>query len=205
MNRESPILLEVVKKTIHDRVNAERSIHWIEEHREIFSQLMADFDLLIQTFNQLSADEVDPKAVNLVEVKNAFDQQALPTIETLAEQRGTTILKRFIRTMRYTNQLMTRGEVTKEKPYLSFNQTSTDEEALVVGGIFHIYEEMIRKLEHSPLQGIKRDKLVDALVEIVSGEPESQLFQAIADKDRLNWIDQYKGFSLEFRQSLGFK
>ena len=102
------------------------------------------------------------------------------------------------------NEMMKRGEGRGEEPKLTFHTNDLDDESLVVGALFHGYEELAKR---DPQIGSKLqlDQIGNGLIEVLGSKRESPLFDPIAGKGRLNWVDGYDGFAPEFRQKLGLK
>ena len=106
------------------------------------------------------------------------------------------------KTFKRLNEMMARGETTKEEPYVAYHKARTDDiEALVIGSLFHFYEEHV--LKHEDIS-IDRGNIEGALIEVLSTMPNNPLWSAISDRERLNWVDKWPGFSENFRKKLGF-
>ncbi|MBP9816666.1 MAG: hypothetical protein KBD05_01405 [Candidatus Pacebacteria bacterium] len=194
------IALETVAaRVLSERENIPILFEWAKQNPERIDSLLRSFDELVAKTNNALSTTVPEHLVNLLQLQKALGGNRLPT-QVEMEQEGPARFVAFVRGMKIMSDKMKRGETTKEKPSLRFHTRTNDPEALAIGTIFHGYEEMMSR--HPEFGEIfADDKLVDALMELI--EPESELFEAMAAKDKLDWIDGYPGFSEKFRKSLG--
>lgn len=206
MNDTAEITVKVLKRTLADRMNAERAITWIENSPQRFNELIQAFDEVVARHNTLNVLEAIPDSMaNTQYIRFWLHDKTIPTITgMMCENKG--MLKQFIKTARGANILMMRGESNeglKERPYLSFHTSKADDEALVIGGIFHMYEELL--LNDQGLKGcVQRDVLLDSMIEVLSMDTQNPLYDAVANPNRLDWIRGWKKFSEDFRTANGF-
>lgn len=195
----SDVVEKVAGRTIGERENITPMLEWARQNPERVQALLASFDGLVQRLNVMLAGDVLSHLTNVIALKEKLGGNLLPTQEDM-NQDGIARFTSFVRGMKTMSDMMARGETTKDKPYLRFHTTTTDSEALAVGAIFHGYEEMMAR--HSELGAFfANDQLVNALIEVIDFSDE--LFPALSEKGKLDWIDGYDGFSLQFRNEKG--
>ncbi len=196
----------VARRTVEGRTHAPDVISWIETNPVELQNLLDNFDKVINRFNSINLGEPPVSLINAIIVKGELSQDQLPTFNTIISQSQSAFSKgfrSFVNTLKDMNKMMERGETTQAEPFLAFHKTETDTPALVIGGIFHTYEEML--MRDPKFSGrFKWGQLVDALVETLAEDKTNPLYDAVANKSRLDWIDGWEGFSEQFRKENGF-
>lgn len=149
-----------------DRENVPKMVAWIRGNRSEFKKLISSFDRLVKDYN-LSGPEV-----------------ALPTInQLLGENKWCPLFKE---TFEGVNQMMQNGEIEEpSEPFLNYHTAPIDTPALVAGGIFHIYDELL--MRHPDHKDTQRYQSVDDLLIILSSHKENPLYNPVFNKDRLDW------------------
>lgn len=189
-------------RVLSERENSEEVLGWIRENPEQFDLLLKAFDDVIHLFNNSSVT-LSKEYMNLNKTKNELRVASLPTIFEMIDRHDFKTLLQLGKTFRKLNGMMARGETTKEEPYVAYHTAKTNDlEALVVGSLFHFYEEHVLAHEGIP---VERGNIEGALIETLSQMPTNPLWGAISERNRLNWIDNWSGFSEDFRNNLGFK
>lgn len=203
MNEGHQVIERVASRTLVERVNVPQMTEWIHTNPERFETLLNSLDLVITGFNRSLTSSIPDNLTNLRALQTTFQGEQLPTTKEMLSESGKGRLKAFLKAMKTMNAMMERGESTREEPYLWFHATNTDEEALVVGGIFHGYEELM-KTDDRLKNRFVHDQLINGLIEVLAQQQENPLYSAVAGETRLNWINGWEGFSPSFRQGLGF-
>lgn len=199
-------IAKLARRTAEQRVNVPAMIDWIDQNPTQFQGMLDSFDQVVDRFNRIRIIEIPDSLKNTKAIKEKMDQN-LPTTSILiteSESLSGIRFRSFVDTLKDVEKMMERGETTKEEPYLAYHTTKTDTQALVVGGLFHVYEEML--LRDPNLSDVfRRGQLVDALVEMLAKDRTNLLYDAVVSKSRLDWIGSWEGFTEEFRKANGFK
>ncbi|HKZ34960.1 MAG TPA: hypothetical protein VJ179_03805 [Patescibacteria group bacterium] len=187
--------------------NTSEMLAWIDNNMEAFAGFLQVFDGIIARFNDRPAEDVQKSFINTMLLKDVLGEKKLPSIKAMESAGGTSEVKIFMRTLRDVISMMKKGEFPEEQrqePFLRYHTTQTDTRNLIVAAIFHTYEVLAAKREG--LEGrFEPDRLVEALMEIASEKKEDGLFNALASKEGMNWVDEYPRFSQEFRRQNGFR
>lgn len=198
--------LETISKiaahTLKDRKQVSEVLRWLKNNRECFNQLITSFDQLIGQFNTESIENIPEECSHARQLKQLLGNAVLPTIDEMRVLENIGSPFNLLRTMKHVNSMMIRGETTKVEPYLAFHTRSADTEALVMGAIIHIVEEYYLANAGLPID-VTRGVIELAIDEMLSLHKDNPFWDAIANKERLNWIDGYAGFSEEFRHAQG--
>lgn len=200
MHELLPFVQRFGKRLLRDRKNVDHMLDWIETSPEKFAEILKAFDNIIAKFNESS--EIETSHTNTIFFKEFLGPNTLPTIAEMTLQGDFQSLLHLGRTFSRLNGMMHRGETTKLEPYVKFHtKTTVGPEALVVGSLFHFYEEHV--LQHYGIS-LDRGVLEGALIETLSLLQDNMLWHFVSAKDQLNWVDGWKGFSKEFRNQLDF-
>jgi hypothetical protein len=192
---------------INSPSNVSKIIDWVNGNPQESNAFLTDFDRIIKDFNTRRLQELDPTYINCRMVKEGLDGKTLPTMEELLEERGITPLVRYRRTLEEIRSRMLQGDLPEDertKEPIGYHHTDTQPRNLVIAGIFHTYEMLIRRKEAIGFNVIEEDRIVEALMEVASEHRESPLFTALSSKDGMNWVDGYNRFDPEFRKHVGF-
>lgn len=189
---------------LYERENVRGMIQWISNNRERFDTvLMPGFLTAINRANAtLAGERPEDEYRNMQLLYDSLhdtDHTIFFPLPNEVSYFG------FVRTFVEMNHLMSNGEADPPVvPSLRFNATKTDSmEALVVGAMFHFYEELIMRDPEIASRIPARDLIVDALVESAAQTGyRDPVVDAVRKEDRLNWVNGYEGFTTEFRQSL---
>lgn len=189
------VITKITDHTLKDRQQVPEIISWTKENEDTFNKLIESFDQAVTKLNSLAVNEIPADFINTQALKNALGPRRLPTISEMSESDNPLNL---FGTLKHVNKMMTRGETTKEEPWLAFHTKKIDKESLAVGAIIHITEEYF--LAHANLPpSIHRGMIEFAVEEVSSLDENSVIWKNVSDKDKLNWIDGGEEFSLSFR------
>lgn len=195
-------IINTAEVLIGKRTNVKHMLAWIQKHPSVFNHQLLLFDAAITKLNaNVTSASIPEELINITSLKDKGNFPKLPSISTIDENQFTS----FARSLITMNTMMKRGETTQEEPLMRFHMTQAVMPALVVGAIFHTYEEMM--LRDRRFGMLERGHLDGALIESLSQiREENILFDMIAHKNPLglDWVDGWKGFSPQFRKNLGF-
>lgn len=201
-----PIVEKLVKRTAEHRTNVPRMLDWIEINPDRFREILYFLDEAVKGFNtNIASGDIPSRFIALNNLRSSFNTQRLPTVFELSNGTRRTTYITFARAVFTMSEMMKRGEEGETAgSYLNFHTMQIDPEALVIGGVLHVYEEVMKRSPSiAPL--FVHGLLVDGLVEVIILQREENiLYPAVAHRDRLNWVAGWQGFSKEIRNELGF-
>ncbi|MBI4136885.1 hypothetical protein HY469_02375 [Candidatus Roizmanbacteria bacterium] len=196
-------ITDIATLRLRERKNADTVLRWMVENREErIPQLLRDFDRIINRFNRNKPASLPEDLRNARNFKEQFPDRILPSLTRLAGEdiHNDNLIETFV----IMNEMMIRGETTREEPNLSWLLGGGDEEAKFIGGLYHGYEErLLLDPEYAPWT--TRGTIVDGLVEIASLEPDTSLWYRVADPEQLNWVENWEGFDPRFRARHGLE
>ncbi len=192
----------ISKQKIGERQNASSVISWVERNQVQFTRLLLNFDRVVNSFNFQDINSIPASLTNAIGIKQQLEDITLPTFREMIVADKKETIKKFESTSTFINQMMQRGETTKEEPYLAFHISNIDPQSLVVGAVFHYYEELL--IEKGIIDESLRDKFSYGFIEVLANQRNrNPLWDAIADSDKLNWVDGDDTFTEDFRRSVG--
>lgn len=189
------VISKIANRTLKDRQQVPEIIKWTKENEAHFNELLESFDQTITMLNDLSENDIPADFINTLALKKALGSRRLPTVSEMSESDSPFNL---FGTLKHVSRMMSRGETTKEEPWLAFHTKKIDKESLVVGAIIHTSEEYYLAHANVP-PTIHRGMIEFAVEEVSSLDPNSPIWQTVSDKNRLNWIDSGNEFSQQFR------
>lgn len=208
MNEKSPpqfeqLISRVAKPLLEKNSGMNDVFRWIEKHKEEFLSLLNEIDTAVITLNSLSMNETPEMYKNIKKVKQAFGDRPLPLISELVAQGKFIDMLHFKTNSQDMRGMMKRGEEKdKIEPYLTFQiqrQITQDPEARVIGALIHFLDEYWLNYAQTPM-AIHRGELADALIEALSLNPATKMWDAVSNGNRLDWVNGWQGFSSEFRE-----
>lgn len=179
---------------------------WIEQNAEEFQGLLGGFDAVINDFNSRATADVSYK--NFSVIKEVLGDQRLPTTHEMLSENGRDSALSYIKVIRDMKEQMLRGQKPdgeRVEPWMAYHTTKTDLKTLVIASIFHTYEEMIKNRPEFRDKSFEQDRITEALMEVASEHRDLGLFDALARKDGMDWVDGYEGFTSDFRHKNGYK
>ena len=188
---------------------------WIGENRPEFDNLVSSLDAVITDFNALDPAEVPDFYQNFHLVKEVAEGVPLPTIYVRDEglvdkgrnhpgENGVWLPHLYSRTLIRIGMMMKRGDQKAEGPTIGYQNTPTDIRNLVIASIFQVYEELVKALPEFKGKQFEADRIIEALMEVSTQDPELTLFKPLASREGMNWVDKNDRFSIRFRQANGF-
>lgn len=190
--------------------NTDSVIEWIDTHPGRYNNMLDNMDQIINQFNVLDPN-ANPNFQNVRLVKQILEGAPLPTIESfLADSSGPNsggedeVHQRLKQQTRYAKVI--KGISQKmEKGEIGYQNTDTNIETLVVATIFQVFEEMAKKDQNLKDKNFESDRIIEALMEISSLNPDFGFFSVLSARNGMNWVEGSDRFSKEFRQLHGFK
>jgi len=183
-------------------------LSWIGHNPEQFESLMGKFGLTVYEFNAIGPTQMDSTNENFHIVKKELDGKPLPLPAELMNAgdvgsalRYKSVLKK-IKTRMYEGQ---KPEKKRTQEPLMYHTTNTETMNLVVASIFHTYEEVAKASPGLKDKKLEEDRIIEALMEVAARHKGSTLFNSLASKSGMNWVDKYPRFSKEFRVRNGFE
>lgn len=176
---------------------------WVREHKNREEHLVEAFDQCVGQFNQLENEEwLDRHSFqNVIYVKNRLRGKSLPTLAQTFQECNKQARRLYRDVLVHTREQMEDGTLT-------FHTRQVKPRALVVGALFHLYENWVvlnpdfRDLFTPRADG---NRIVCALIEVLTLRKKNPLYTEVADKDRLNWIEGQELFARQFREQHGFQ
>lgn len=198
------VVSEQTVRSFRNRPGMEPVVHLMEYQPEVICGFIESFDTIIDRYNAIRIETSFSPYANIRSVKRNTGNLHLPKVEDILAFCDRDTYKRFRRALHEMNQQMQKGELLEpQEPYLRYHVDTKSVSARAVGTIFHLYEEWIAQDEGFKGK-FQSGEIVNSLVEALSSDQENPLYDEVANKEKLNWIDNDGGFSPLFRHSLGF-
>jgi hypothetical protein len=197
-----PKIIATCRQIFGQRVNAEATLTWAEQHPLAFVSFVDGIDLAVEAFNKgrVYQTPLPEYAINVLEVKEANPRLRLPLLSALIRRHRITGCAQAQKGLKEAEQMMLRGETTKEEPYLNFHVLNIDPEARLIGALYDLYPALLTPSRAERI-GLDRDQIVDILVETTVSP--GVLRDALWNPARLDWVRDWAGLGPEFRKLVG--
>jgi hypothetical protein len=199
--------------------NMENVIGWVDDHfLNEFPVFLIDLDSIIDRFNSTAAEDLDPAFQNAILIKGILGDTPLPPIVSFTLKGSPSgadgtkdparfkfeQVRKYSEVIRHVTKLMEIGDLPSEerggRPFIGYQNTEADLKTLAVATIFQVYEEMAKASPGFADKEIEPDRIIEALMEVSTMDSDMEVFEILAGKKGMNWVDSNPRFSPEFRK-----
>jgi hypothetical protein len=186
------------------RPNMDEAAKWIEFNPFPFLKMLDGFDQLIISFNGQPDNFTSSAMPNTLNAKSALRGDQLSTTDEMIRANDPKIRSRLLLARYSVQNMLAEAEINPKADLLnSFHVTAANPEAVVVGGIFRIYDEFTYDQYNQLKDGRTAEEGVfaRALVENLSQYRRNLLYGKVFGVDGLNWAS-LPGLSTAFRANM---
>lgn len=196
-------LFRLAERYIGDRANIEVILAELLGKPEIFTVLAKEFNVAVVAVNNFlqaeTVNEAEQRMLrNTMFLRDALGGKKLPTLIALEEDRTFGTLRTGVKTLKFADELMKRGETGGPEPKWEFHQTVSGEQ-LAASLLLEIYGKFAEKKFPQQFSSLENGGFTAVLTlkEMVAFYHEAmpRIFDAVK-----GWYSEDEGFSKELVQ-----
>ncbi len=201
---------------------------WTRAHPERHAERIGNFDDVVGLFNSLYESNIPVSFMNTRVVQSALRAGSpslsvislpipLPTIDGLLRRCTPELQGDFSGALQEMGEMLDRGAIVAKdpslkdeeyEPYLRYHKDLKYKQGKVIATTFHLYETLLLRPrvlgEFLPAANF-REKVSNALIEVLSLDRRNPLYEHIYGKNRMDWVNGWDGFDPKFRKDNGLE